>query len=70
MNPYTVAPLNNYAVEMGFASHMERLEMIYSVPKYLQDELERWMNEDGHKPGLEKILATRRFVRRSTKDSV
>jgi hypothetical protein len=64
MNPFTTTNLNNYAQEQGFASDVERFEMILSVPGFLQDQLERWMDEDGSRQGLEKILKTKRQQRR------
>jgi hypothetical protein len=64
VNPFTVSNLNNYAQEQGFASDVERFEMILNVPAYLQDQLEEWLDTDGTKQGLEKILATKAPVRR------
>jgi hypothetical protein len=64
VNPFTTTNLNNYAQEQGFASDVERFEMILSVPAYLQDQLEEWLDTCGTKDGLLKILATKRPVRR------
>jgi hypothetical protein len=44
--------------------------MFLSVPQWHEDALWTWLDEDGTKQGLEKILATKRVVRRSTEDSV
>ena len=54
--------LNNYAQEMGFLNERERLEMILSVPNWHEDALWTWMDADGTKQGLVKILATKRQV--------
>ena len=70
MNQFSIADLNGYAQEMGFESERERIEMFLSVPQWHEDALWTWLDEDGTKQGLEKILATKRVVRRSTEDSV
>jgi hypothetical protein len=64
VNPFTVSKLNGYAQECGFASDVERFEMILNVPAYLQDQLEEWLDTDGSHAGLVKILETKRPVRR------
>jgi hypothetical protein len=55
---------DSFAVNMGFESERERFEMILNVPSYLEDAVLRWMDEDHTKAGLEKILNTKRPVRR------
>jgi hypothetical protein len=60
MNPFSIADLNGYAQEMGFESERERIEMFLSVPQWHEDALWTWLDEDGTKAGLEKILNTKR----------
>ena len=59
---------DSFAHEMGFESERERLEMILSVPAWHEDALWTWLDADGTKDGLLKILATKRTVRRTTRD--
>jgi hypothetical protein len=61
---FTLQHLNGYAISMGFADERERLEMILNVPRWAEDELWAWMDSDGTKTGLQKILGTKRIVRR------
>ena len=70
MNQFSIADLNGYAQEMGFESERERIEMFLSVPQWHEDALWRWLDEDGTKAGLEKILNTKRSVARRSTDGI
>jgi hypothetical protein len=70
VNPFTATRLSGYAIDKGFESETERLEMILNVPGWGQEALEKWLDEDGTRAGLEAILATKRFVRRLTKEDL
>lgn len=54
---------STYAIDNGFESETERLEMILSVPAYKHDMLWDWMNCDGTKAGLVALLEAKRKVR-------
>jgi hypothetical protein len=62
MNEWTCFNLNHYAIDNGFESDRDRVEMILSVPQWHEDALWKWLDEDGTKEGLLKILATKRSV--------
>jgi hypothetical protein len=59
-NDLTMQNLNGFAISCGFESERERIEMFLSVPQWHEDALWTWLDEDGTKQGLEKILATKR----------
>jgi hypothetical protein len=54
------AHLNSYAIDMGFESEIERLRLIMGVPQYKAVELETWMDQDGTKQGLLRIIEAKR----------
>ncbi len=64
-NDFTITRLNNYAIDSGFESERERFELILSVSADRQDQLEAWMDLDGSKEGLLKILHQKRPLRRN-----
>jgi hypothetical protein len=69
-NPILTTTLSGYARSMGFADERERFGLILSVPTYQHPELERWLDSDGTREGLLKILNARRPVRgRTTEDT-
>jgi hypothetical protein len=68
MNEWTCFNLNHYSVEMGFESDRDRVEMILSVPQWHEDALWTWLDTDGTKQGLLKILDTKRSVRPTKED--
>jgi hypothetical protein len=70
VNPLLTRALSNYAIDKGFASERERLELILTVPSWGQEALEVWMNLDGSKDGLVRLLAAKRPVRRITTEDV
>jgi cytidine deaminase len=57
---FTTMRLNGYAVEMGFESESERLQMIVDAPASKTEAISAWLDTDGSKQGLIVILADKR----------
>jgi cytidine deaminase len=60
MNDLTTMRLNGYAIDMGFESESERLQMIVDAPASKTDAISAWLETDGSKQGLVVILADKR----------
>jgi hypothetical protein len=56
----TTRRLNGYAVDMGFESETERLQMIVDAPESKTEAIDLWLATDGTKKGLLAILMERR----------
>ena len=64
MIPDIFSKLNNYAIDNGFENETQRLQMILDAMEKDEAAVEMWLDEDGTKDGLKRILELRRPVRR------